>query len=142
RWYRKENAPEDAISATFVFAKATDNKIMLEQNPGYLSRLRALPPVDRARLLEGDWDVIPAAGKVFNRQWAHLIAHSEVPSRPHLSDASFAIIGGKLVKVSSPDPTAIYQTIRFWDFAGTEAELNPTARADQEPDWTVGVKML
>jgi hypothetical protein len=32
-----------------------DNPTLLAKDPGYIRRLKALDPVDRARLLEGDW---------------------------------------------------------------------------------------
>ena len=47
----------DAKSMAFVRATVYDNKIMLARNPRYISSLKALPPVERARLLDGDWDV-------------------------------------------------------------------------------------
>lgn len=47
----------DAISVTFVKANVYDNLIMLAKNPRYIPSLKALPPVERARLLDGDWDV-------------------------------------------------------------------------------------
>lgn len=47
----------DAKSLTFVRASVYDNAILLRTNPEYLSNLKALPPVERARLLDGDWDV-------------------------------------------------------------------------------------
>ena len=34
-----------------------DNPIMLARNPGYVANLKALLPVERARLLDGNWDV-------------------------------------------------------------------------------------
>jgi hypothetical protein len=45
-------------SCTFVRASVHDNKVLLAKDPGYLANLRALPPVERARLLDGDWDVV------------------------------------------------------------------------------------
>lgn len=48
---------EDAKSLTFVRASVYDNRILLKSNPEYLSTLKALPEIDRRRLLEGDWDV-------------------------------------------------------------------------------------
>ena len=47
----------DAKSITFVRASIYDNKIGLAANPRYLPNLKALPPIDRARLLDGDWNV-------------------------------------------------------------------------------------
>lgn len=46
-----------AKSVTFIRASVYDNKILLDKDPGYLSNLLALPPVEQARLLNGDWDV-------------------------------------------------------------------------------------
>ena len=42
---------------SFIRASVYDNPIMLARNPGYVSNLKALLPVERARLLDGDWDV-------------------------------------------------------------------------------------
>ncbi len=82
-------------SVTFIPASVYDNKILLASNPGYLANLRALLPVERARLLHGDWTVRAEAGKVFNRSWFEV-----VPEAPR---------GGV--------------ECRFWDLASTEREL-------------------
>ncbi len=42
---------------TFVRATVFDNQELLMKNPEYLANLKALPPIERARLLEGDWNV-------------------------------------------------------------------------------------
>ncbi len=47
----------DAKSLTFIRASIYDNPILLKINPEYIATLKALPPVERARLLEGDWNV-------------------------------------------------------------------------------------
>lgn len=47
----------DAKTLSFVRASVYDNKILLEKDPGYLANLKALSPIERARLLDGDWDV-------------------------------------------------------------------------------------
>ncbi|MBU6428252.1 MAG: terminase family protein [Cyanobacteria bacterium REEB65] len=44
-------------SVTFIRASIFDNKVLLNLNPEYLANLEALPDVERARLLDGDWDV-------------------------------------------------------------------------------------
>lgn len=44
-------------SCTFVRASVFDNRILLAKDPGYLANLQALPPVEQARLLRGDWNV-------------------------------------------------------------------------------------
>ena len=55
RWV--ERGHPDAKSMSFIRASVFDNPIMLARNPGYVANLKALLPVERARLLDGDWDV-------------------------------------------------------------------------------------
>jgi predicted phage terminase large subunit-like protein len=81
-------------SATFIPARVTDNKILLEKDPAYLSNLKALPLVERARLLDGNWNVRAAAGNYFRREW----------------------FGAPLATV----PTDIIARCRFWDRAASE----------------------
>lgn len=79
RWFIRDDdklkwvpeSTEDAMSVTFVAASVFDNKILLEQNPQYLARLRALNRVDRMRLLYGDWDIVED-GNMFMRAWFHI----------------------------------------------------------------------
>lgn len=79
-------------SVTFIPAKVTDNRILLASDPSYMANLMALAPVDRGRLLEGNWKIKPAAGKVFNSSWFEI-----VPQAPQFGSEC-----------------------RFWDFAATE----------------------
>jgi predicted phage terminase large subunit-like protein len=84
-------------SVTFILSTVYDNKILLENDPGYLANLQALDYIERQRLLGdgergGNWKVKPSAGKVFNRAWFEVV--DAVPA------------GGKV--------------IRFWDLAATE----------------------
>ncbi len=55
RWVDRDTV--DAKSLTFIRASIFDNKYLLDRNPEYLATLRALPPVERARLLDGNWSV-------------------------------------------------------------------------------------
>ena len=64
--YGKEEMPK---SFTFVAAKIYDNQIMMKNNPGYLASLKALPKVERDRLLDGNWKVRASAGNFFKRGW-------------------------------------------------------------------------
>ncbi len=55
-----------------------DNPILLENDPSYLSNLQAMTYVDRERLLGdpvrgGNWKIMPAAGKVFRREWFEIV---------------------------------------------------------------------
>lgn len=48
--------PEDLIkSFTFINSTIKDNQILIKKDPGYLGSLLALPPEERAMLLEGNW---------------------------------------------------------------------------------------
>jgi predicted phage terminase large subunit-like protein len=85
-------------SYTFIAGNVYDNAILLERNPEYLSNLKALPLVDRERLLGGNWNVRESAGMFFKRGWFEIV------------DACPA--GGNAV--------------RYWDCAGT-AEDEPNA---------------
>lgn len=87
--YGKENLPK---SVTFIPASVLDNKALLEVNPEYISNLNALPIVERARLLEGNWKIRPAAGLFFQRSWCEVV--DAVP--------------------------ADLNTVRYWDLAATE----------------------
>lgn len=101
-------------SVTFIPATVYDNQELLKRDPGYISNLKALPLVDRERLLGdakrgGNWKIKPSAGKVFNRAWFRIA--NAVPA------------GGVVV--------------RRWDFAATEKELNKS-----DPDYTSSCLML
>lgn len=56
-------------SVTFIPAKLTDNKALMNADPGYMASLLALPTVERERLLGGNWKIRPAAGLYFRREW-------------------------------------------------------------------------
>jgi predicted phage terminase large subunit-like protein len=62
-----------AKSLTFIPAKVTDNRILLKANPESLATLRALPLVERQRLLDGNWNVRESSGNVFRREWFEII---------------------------------------------------------------------
>lgn len=88
--YGSEQLP---TSFTFIPSLIHDNKILLEKDPSYLSKLHALSRVDRLRLKDGNWNVRATAGNLFRREWFPII--DTVP-------------GGWI------------QAIRFWDRAATK----------------------
>lgn len=109
--------PNDVKSVTFLPSTVFDNPINLKKNPAYLGNLKAMPYVDRMRLLGkgdrgGNWRVRPSAGKIFKRTWFPIIDGS--PSRP-------------------------VKTIRYYDFAST-SEAEALAKG-LDPSWTGFVKM-
>lgn len=86
-------------SFTFISAKLSDNKPLMDANPDYQANLDAMFEYERKRLAEGNWFARPSAGELFKpHYWKFL---DEAPS--------------KMLKV-----------IRYWDKAGTmPSELNP-----------------
>lgn len=62
-----------AKSATFVPARLSDNPALTNADPGYLANLLALSTVERARLLDGNWKIRPAAGLLFQRAWCKVV---------------------------------------------------------------------
>lgn len=60
-------------SVTFIPALLTDNPSLMAKDPGYLANLQALPAVERARLLGGNWKIRPAAGLYFQRSWCEVV---------------------------------------------------------------------
>jgi predicted phage terminase large subunit-like protein len=59
---------------TFIPALVRDNKILLEADPGYIANLKALPLIERERLLNGNWNVRASAGNYFRREWFQIVA--------------------------------------------------------------------
>ncbi len=51
--YREGEAKEDYI---FIPAKVYDNEVLLKKDPGYLERLKSLPPQLRSAWLGGSWE--------------------------------------------------------------------------------------
>lgn len=55
-------------SFTFIPAKLSDNQILMKNDPGYLANLMAQNVVERAKLLDGNWNVSYSDfGSVLNR---------------------------------------------------------------------------
>ena len=86
-------------SFTFIGANCRDNPPLLKAQPDYISRLMALPRVERERLLEGSWYARPENSGLFKREWCG--------------------------KVDIPNILA-KQRVRCWDLAFTlPSEVNP-----------------
>lgn len=85
----------DPKTVSFVPAKITDNPILLKKDPGYLSNLKGLSRVERARLLDGNWLIRAEAGMYFSRE-------------------DSVIIDWK------PDDSKIFKWVRSWDLAASE----------------------
>lgn len=66
-------------SRCFIPAKVTDNPFLMENDPNYVNRLKALPPVQRKMLLDGDWTTF--SGKYFTEfnKEIHVIPKFDIP---------------------------------------------------------------
>ena len=68
-----EEELQEPRSVTFIASSVYDNKEMLRVNPHYLANLKALPEVERERLLKGNWKSKPTAGLYFKRNQIDLV---------------------------------------------------------------------
>ena len=100
---------EEAKSVTFIPAKITDNKILLQNDPGYLHNLKALSLLERSQLLDGNWKIRPVAGMFFKREWFEVVDAAPAMGRDSVE-------------------------CRYWDRAATEVSVGSS-----DPDWTAGV---
>lgn len=70
----KGDEAERAVkSVTFIASTLRDNKILMENDPGYLANLLALPEVEKERLLRGNWKIKAAAGLMFKRTKVNML---------------------------------------------------------------------
>lgn len=98
-----EITPEMVKSFTFISAKLTDNKILMENDPGYMGNLLSQNEIEKERLLYGNWKIRPAVGMYFKK------------------------IHFQIVDVI---PDKVVSWARAWDFAATEpSERNPNPDA-------------
>lgn len=88
-------------SVTFISSSIYDNRALLEADPQYLANLKALPEVERERLLKGNWKIKPSAGLYFKR-----------------------IQVGSFIQVIPDD---VVSWVRCWDLAATSEKENKEA---------------
>ena len=69
----------DITTRKFIPSFVTDNKYLMENDPGYLKRLEALPEKERKALKEGNWDIFD--GQYFNEfdRKIHTIEPFDIP---------------------------------------------------------------
>lgn len=85
---------QEPRSVTFIASTLYDNQELLKVNPQYLANLKALPLVERERLLNGNWKIKPAVGMFFKRTQV-----------------------GNYISVIPDD---VIKWVRCWDLAATE----------------------
>lgn len=97
----EQKAERSVKSVTFIASTLQDNKILMENDPGYLANLLALTEVEKERLLNGNWKIKPSAGSYFKRTQ----------------------IGDILTSI----PDDIIAICRGWDLAATDENENKEA---------------
>lgn len=95
----------------FIGAGIDDNPYLDAE--AYKESLAELDPIERERLLNGNWE-IKASGDMLNRHWFQIVPASEVPL------------------------AARY--VRYWDMAATDPKKRKS-KNKRDPDWTVGFKL-
>lgn len=90
----------------------------LDDNPyldaeAYRESLNELDPVERERLLNGNWE-IKSQGDMFSRHWFVIVPATDIPKEA--------------------------RSVRFWDMASTDPSRRK-GKNKREPDWTVGFKL-
>ena len=96
-------------SVTFIKSSLSDNKILMEIDPSYLSNLNNLPYVERERLLNGNWNIRNKSGLMFQRGQVKLVDRELI------------------------NKAEIVQYVRAWDLAATTEDENG------DPAYTAGV---
>lgn len=85
REFRDEENPDDYA---FIRALVTDNQVLLDSQPDYLTQLKALPYKLRKAWLEGDWTILEGAffeewtddpAHYQDRRWTHVVDPYEIP---------------------------------------------------------------
>ena len=97
-----------------IFIPATLNDNPYLDKESYIESLNELSPLERAQLLEGNWDV-SAGGQIFKRDWFEIL------------DTLPEVKKGYVPRV------------RYWDLAATDA--SEAKRYNYMPAFTVGLKM-
>lgn len=90
-------------SVTFIPAKLTDNRALMQADPGYHANLMALPLVDRERLLGANWKIRPAAGLYFQRQWCRIV---DVPPANMVVVRAWDLAATEKTESNDPDWTS------------------------------------
>lgn len=112
----------DILSVTFIPASLDDNPELLKKDPGYKARLKALPKIERERLLGGNWKV--SEGALIDPAWLR----------------KYSIVGDKyrflLAGIVHDAPMGRCRRFATIDTAGTSKEKAAVMRGDP-PSWSV-----
>lgn len=111
RDYRKGENPEDY---TFIPARVTDNRAIMDNDPGYVKMLEALPVELKKAWLYGKWDVF--AGQYFKEfdRDVHVCEPFEIPSswrRYFAMDYGLDMLAGYWAAFSPDGKAYVYREV-------------------------------
>lgn len=69
-----------SLTRAFIFAKLEDNKILMEEDPGYLSRLNAAGDRERRQLRHGEWGIGSSLALEELDESVHIIPAFQAPA--------------------------------------------------------------
>ena len=90
------------MSFRFISATCEDNPVLLKHDPLYVSRLKSLPRIERARLLDGAWLVQEESAGHYKRTWTTAISINDVPPMRRIVRAYD--LAGSIPSEKYPDP--------------------------------------
>jgi predicted phage terminase large subunit-like protein len=112
-WVKKRFIEDHKVKdRIFIPASMYDNKYL--DTVGYLENLNELNPLERARLLNGDWSM-SGGGQIFKREWFEIL------------------------DVLPETKSRFVPRVRYWDLAATDATVSKAY--GYEPAYTVGLRM-
>lgn len=86
------DSPDQIKSFTFIPSKLSDNKLLMKNDPSYKGSLLSMDKLQKALLLDGNWNAKAESGTYFQRAW--------------VDEVDF--------------PPARLTSVRYWDRAATE----------------------
>lgn len=103
----KQGAPDCIPPKSFTFIRSSiyDNKILMENDKGYIANLYSQDDVTRGQLLEGNWKIRPAAGLYFKANQASIV--NMIPDKINSICRSWDLAATEeTAQNKSPDKTA------------------------------------
>lgn len=139
---RQRFPDQEPLSLTFISARLEDNPALTRVDPGYRARLMALPEVERERLLGGNWDVRPTAGKYikpeyFAKRWSdplpplNIYTASDFAVTPETGDNDPDYTEHGVFGVDADDNTYVLD----WWFGRTSSDIWIEALIDKWVRW-------
>jgi len=133
----------------FVQAKVWDNKLLLQNDPQYITRLKGLPEDQRRAYLDGDWDIF--SGQVFSefRRQYHVI-DPIIPSKSfthflwidwgYSEKSACAIYLAALIPQTTQDGREFNRVIVYKEWYGNQKHPNEWAEIVYRGCKQIGIK--